>query len=79
MARSDGVVNQMHCKVCTTIKDRERLLATKLDSLYKHVGEKKAKANHLGMAKGTIYYCKNFVHQKNETSYVASLHNIMVY
>jgi hypothetical protein len=40
--------------MCTTIEGRERLLATKLDSLYKHAREKKAKANYLGMAKGTI-------------------------
>ncbi len=58
MVGSDGVVNQMCCKMCTTIEGKERLLATKLDSLYKHAGRKKAKANHLGMAEGTIYYCK---------------------
>ncbi len=43
------------CKVCTTIESKEIILATKLDSLYKHVGRKKAKANHLGMAEGTIF------------------------
>jgi hypothetical protein len=47
---TDGVVNQMRCKVCTTIEGKERLFAAKLDSLYKHARRKKAKANHLGMA-----------------------------
>jgi hypothetical protein len=28
------------------------------------VGRKMAKTHHLGMAKGTIYYYKKFVHQK---------------
>ncbi len=79
MARGDGVVNQMCCKVCTTIEGKERILAAKLDSLYKHARRKKTKANHLGMAKGTIYYYKNFVHQKNETLYVASIYSNVVH
>jgi hypothetical protein len=54
MARSDGVVNQVCCKVCITIEGRDRLLMAKLDSLYKHARRKKAKANYLGMAEGTI-------------------------
>jgi hypothetical protein len=41
---TNGVVNQMCCKVCTTIEGKERLLTTKLDSLYKHARRKKAKA-----------------------------------
>jgi hypothetical protein len=51
----------------------------KLDSLYKHARRKKPKENHLGMLEGTIYYCKNFMHQKNETLYVANLHSNVVH
>ncbi len=58
MVGCDGVVNQVRCKMCTTIEGKERLWATKLDSLYKNARRKKAKANHLGMAKGSIYCCK---------------------
>jgi hypothetical protein len=65
--------------VCTTIESKEIILAAKLDSLYKLVGRKKAKTNHLGMAEGTIYYYKNFVHQKNETLYVVILYNNVVH
>ncbi len=64
MARSDCVVNQVCCKMCTTIEGKERLLATKLDSLYKHARKKKAKANHLGMVEGTIYYYKGMFKPK---------------
>jgi hypothetical protein len=42
MARSDGVFNQVHCNVCMTIEGKDKLLATKLDALQKHVGRKKA-------------------------------------
>jgi hypothetical protein len=33
MARSDGVFGQVHYKVCMTIEGKDKLLATKLDSL----------------------------------------------
>ncbi len=64
MVGSDGVVNHVCYKMCTTIEGKERLLATKLDSLYKHVGRKRAKANHLGMPEGTIYYYKGMFKPK---------------
>jgi hypothetical protein len=38
------------------------------------VGRKKAKTHHLRMAKGTIYYCKNFL-PKNKTLYATKFHN----
>jgi hypothetical protein len=50
--------------MCTTINSKERLLATKLDSLYKYVGHKKATVDTLGMVEGMIYYCPKFVHKK---------------
>ncbi len=33
MAGSDGIVNQVCCKVCTSYESKENILATKLDSL----------------------------------------------
>jgi hypothetical protein len=51
----------------------------KLDSLYKHARRKKPKENHLETLEGTIYYYKNFMHQKNETLYVATLHSNVVH
>jgi len=48
--------------VCITIETKERLIVAKLDSLYKHVGYKKAKVDTLGMVKGMIYYCPKSMH-----------------
>ncbi len=70
------MVNQACCKVCTTIESKEKILTTKLDSLYKHAGRKKAKENHLGMVESAIYYCKNLVHQKND---VVNIYNNVVH
>jgi hypothetical protein len=33
-----GLVQQVKCKICTTIGRKEKLLAPKLDNLLKHVG-----------------------------------------
>ncbi len=79
LAISHGVVNQVCCRVCTTIEGNERFLVAKLDSVYKYARRKKAKENYLGMAKGTIKYCKKIMHQKNETLYATSLHNNVVH
>jgi hypothetical protein len=38
-----GEVYQVKCKVCTKIEDNEKLLAPKLNSLWKHSGRWKAK------------------------------------
>jgi hypothetical protein len=41
--------------------------------------EKGPKQIILGMSKGTIYYCKNCMHQKNETLYATSFHSNVVH
>ncbi len=64
LAGNDGIVDQVHCKVCKTIETKERLITMKLDYLYKHDGCKKAKVDTLGMIKGMIYYCPKFAHKK---------------
>jgi len=38
-----GLVQQVKCKICTTIGRKEKLLAPKLDSLLKHFGHQKTK------------------------------------
>ncbi len=62
VAKSDGIVDQVWCKVCTTIESRERLLNAKLNSLYKHVGLKKAKIDTPRMVEGNICYYFKYVH-----------------
>ncbi len=62
VVKIDGIVDQVWCKVCTTIESRERLLNAKLNSLYEHVGLKKAKVDTPRMVKGNIYYYLKYVH-----------------
>jgi hypothetical protein len=52
--------------VCNQIERHKKLLAPKLDGLYKHYGKKKVQVDTLGQPKGTIYFENNNVHQKNE-------------
>jgi hypothetical protein len=33
---SDGIANQVHCEIYTSIEGKEKLLVVKLASLYKH-------------------------------------------
>jgi hypothetical protein len=38
MLDRDGRTMQVHCKVCSEVEGREKLLAPKIDSLLKHAG-----------------------------------------
>jgi hypothetical protein len=38
---ADGRITQVWCKICSDIEGREKLLAPKIDSLYKHAGRRK--------------------------------------
>jgi hypothetical protein len=42
MVDAHGKVHQVKCKVCSKIEDKEKLLALKLDSLWKHNGRRRA-------------------------------------
>jgi hypothetical protein len=55
MAQIDEDVNQIHCKGCTFIDGKERLLVKKLDYLYKHAPNRRKPKGNLEMVKGTIY------------------------
>jgi hypothetical protein len=49
------------------IEQKEKLLAPKLDNLWKHDNKKKALTNIQGVYKASEYYMnKNLVHAKNE-------------
>jgi hypothetical protein len=52
--------------VCTPIDSKEKSFTMILDFLYMHVGHNKAKVNTPIMAKGIIYYYKNYVHKKKK-------------
>jgi hypothetical protein len=39
--RDDGLVSQVRCMICTSTEGNEKLLSLKLDTLKKHVGQKK--------------------------------------
>jgi hypothetical protein len=70
MVDAHGKVHQVRCKVYTKIKGKEKLLALKLDSFWKHSGRRKALITILGVCKANEYYMnKDFVHGKNEHLY----------
>jgi hypothetical protein len=57
-------------KVRNKIERKEKLLAPKLDSLWKHGGRRKALTNIQGVYKASEYYMnKNSIHTKNEWLY----------
>jgi hypothetical protein len=52
------------------MKGKEKLLAFKLDSFWKHSGRKKALVTILGVCKANEYYMnKGSIHGKNEHLY----------
>jgi len=55
MAWSDEVVNQIHCKRCAFNDGKERLLAKKLDYLYKHAPNRRKPKGNPETIEGTIY------------------------
>jgi hypothetical protein len=57
-----GEVQQVQCKVCTSVKGKQKLLDAKLDSLFKHQGHQKAKVSMLGVDARSFYFNKNYVH-----------------
>jgi hypothetical protein len=64
-----GLVQQITCNICTSIKMKEKLFAPKLDSLLKHVGCRKAMVFMLGVDASSHYFNKNLVHGNNECEF----------
>jgi len=75
VANAHGKVHRVKCKVYTKITNKEKLLAIKLDNLWKHGGRRKALATILGVHKinDQFYMNKDFVHVKNEHLYVIAM------
>jgi hypothetical protein len=68
-----GKAHQVKCKVCTKIKGKEKLMAHKLDNLWKHGGRRKKimvipKVYNVG----EYYMNKDFIHAKNERLYATT-------
>lgn len=67
----DGRVVQVRCKICTDIMGREKLLVPKIDSLWKHVGKRKALANMGHVKQGDYYFLTKNQHAGNKHVYFA--------
>jgi hypothetical protein len=68
----------MH-RVCSQIGGRDKLVAPKLDGLYKHCGKKKTQVDTLRQLKSTIYFKNNNMHQKNEKQFASQSHTTNKY
>jgi hypothetical protein len=64
-----GEVQQVWCKVYTSVERKQKFLATKLDSLLKHQGHQKAKILMPIVDAKSFYSNKNYVHVQNERLY----------
>jgi hypothetical protein len=52
----DGKVTQVKCKMCIVIEGGKKLLVHKLDSLWKHVGQRKATIASTSVVIGEFYF-----------------------
>jgi hypothetical protein len=69
---NNGKVHQVRCLVCMKINGREKLLAPKLDTLWKHGGRRKANIDIPGVAKkGEFFTTLDCAHLKNEVLFLA--------
>jgi hypothetical protein len=67
----DGCVTQVRCRICSEVEGREKLLAPKIDGLWKHAGRRRALTNFGGVKKGEHYFLATNQHVKNEKRYFA--------
>ena len=58
----DGKIRQVHYKICSDVEGKDKLLVSKLDSLYKHCGRHKAKTSFGKVVVGKHYFLSNNVH-----------------
>jgi hypothetical protein len=68
---SNGKVVQVRCKVCFLIDGKNKLLVTKLDSLWKHAGCCKTLVVMPRVKVGEHYFLKFNAHVANEKLYFA--------
>ncbi len=52
----DGKVTWVKCKMCIVIEGGKKLLVPKLDLLWKHVGQRKAKITSVGAVVREFYF-----------------------
>jgi hypothetical protein len=57
-----GEVQQVRCKVCTSVEGKQKLMATKLDSLFKHQGHRKAKVPMPSVDARSFYFNKKIMY-----------------
>jgi hypothetical protein len=69
----DGKLHMVRCRTCTMVDGREKLLATKLDTLLKHEGCRRATENMSakGLKKGEVYVLKSCRHQQYSAIFAA--------
>jgi hypothetical protein len=65
----DGRVTQVRCKVCSEVEGREKLLAPKIDSLWKHAGRRRALTSIGTVKQGDHYFLTTNQHVRNERIY----------
>jgi hypothetical protein len=67
----DGRITQVRSKVCSDVERRDKLLVPKIDSLWKHVGRRKALVDMAKVKRGEYYYLGSNQHVKNKRVYYA--------
>jgi hypothetical protein len=65
----NGRVTQVRCKVCSEVEGREKLLAPKIDSLWKHAGWRRALTSISTVKQGDHYFLTTNQHVRNERVY----------
>jgi hypothetical protein len=66
---ADGRITQVSCMICSDIEGREKLLVSKIDSLYKHASRRRALVDMGKVWRGEHYYLGSNQHVKNEWIY----------
>jgi hypothetical protein len=73
IAGANGKVHKVKYKVCKKIKGHNKFLVSKLNSLWKHIGQRKAITTILiVVAMGAYYFSKTNHHVFNENLYVSN-------
>jgi hypothetical protein len=65
----DGSVMQVRCRICSEVEGREKILAPKIDGLWKHDGHRRALITFRSVKKGEHYFLATNQHVKNERRY----------
>jgi heme-degrading monooxygenase HmoA len=67
----DGFVHTVKCKICSKVETKDKILATKWDSLHKHVDWRKIDIPIQGVKKKEWYTSNACKHSKNQTTYAS--------